>query len=242
MPTPLDDVCCANLPVEALPHLAALRARPDLRIHLEGGQAWAFWPAGEPEVTPALLGISGAELFARRGGSWYRSGQHLPAFDVPAADEARPIAHVLYPAPVQAAKAPERVAGPLRIALLREDRPRSATALRCGLAELGRWADTATSHHLAGLEAAVCAGRALLRGQRLPPLVGAERFWGRAVLVPLGFRPGPALPEDVLSAALGLAANEVALLSAEGAEVVPGSAFGPVSRAGVRLALRKGAP
>src|SRR5438270_921714 len=99
MPTLLD-VCCARFPLEALAHLASLRARPDLRITFHAGRAWAFWPAGEVEVTRTILALSGAELFAQREGLWYAPGQHLPTFGVPGPDEARPIASVLFPAPL----------------------------------------------------------------------------------------------------------------------------------------------
>jgi hypothetical protein len=84
------------------------------------------------------------------------------------------------------------------------------------------------------LVAARCEGAALLRG-RLPALVG-ERFWGKRVLVPAGRRPDPAVGEDVLAAALRLG-EDVALLTDAGADVFPRDAFGPVSRAAVRLAL-----
>jgi hypothetical protein len=242
MPTPLDEVCAATLPSESLSSFGELRARRDLLVLVRAERAWAFWPAGDADVTRAVLALTGAQLFARREGLWYRLGQHLPAFDVPAPDEARPIANVLFPAPLQPEGPPQRISDKVGARLVRDDRPRPATALRCVLAELGRWADSATSYQLAGLQAAVRGGQALVRGARLPALAAAERFWGQTVLVPLGFRAEPALGEAVLSAALGLAAGEVAIWGAEGAEVVAGSAFAPVTRAGVRLALREGTP
>jgi hypothetical protein len=134
----------------------------------------------------------------------------------------------------------------VRLGLAREGRERPATALCCPLAELDRWAEGATARRLTTLEAAYCpapggAARVLLLGERLPPLAGGERFWGRAVLAPLGWRPEPALGEAALRAALGLKDEEIALLRPEGVEVVPRAAFRPLTRAGIRLALREGA-
>jgi hypothetical protein len=95
---------------------------------------------------------------------------------------------------------------------------------------------------LAGLRAALGEGEVLVLGERLPPLLGGQRYWGRDVLVPLGQRPEPALAEGVLRAALQLGPDEVALLSPEGIEVVPRTALGPVTRAGVRLASGRDVP
>ncbi len=242
MPTPLDDVCAASFPPGALAHLAALRARPDVRIASQGEQTWAFWPAGEADVARCVLALGGARLFVRREGLWHAFGQHLPTFDVPDLEKTMPLANVLFPSPLSPEEVGERCWPALPLRLVRDDRPQPATALQCSRAELGRWADGATTYQFGALEAALCGECVLLRGTRLPPLPGAERLWGNAVLLPLGWRPEPALPEGALAAALGLAEGEVALLSYEGAEVVPAGAFGPVSRAGVRLALREVAP
>jgi hypothetical protein len=79
----------------------------------------------------------------------------------------------------------------------------------------------------------------LLRGPALPGTLDGERFWGDSVLIPLGRRPEPDLPESVLAAALELCDGAVAMVAADGVEVVPGAAVGPVSRAGVRLLKRE---
>jgi hypothetical protein len=79
----------------------------------------------------------------------------------------------------------------------------------------------------------------LLRGERLPPLSCGTRWWGRSILAPLGFRPEPDLDEDILGETLGLNDGDVVLLTEAGAERIPRAAFGPVSRAGVRLASRE---
>jgi hypothetical protein len=77
----------------------------------------------------------------------------------------------------------------------------------------------------------------LLLGNHLPPLPGAERFWGARVLIPLGYRPEPALLESALLEVLHLMADELAVWTLDGAEVLPRSALQPLTRSAVRLAL-----
>jgi hypothetical protein len=238
MSAPLSDTGCARLPAGALPWLAPLRARAGLRVLLRDEEAWLYWPAGDAELARTVLALEGAELFARRGGQWFGPGRHLPSFDVPPPDEARPLSAVLSPEPVEPIPCPSapRQAAPLR--LVPCDVVRPCTALRVGLSELERWADRATSQQMAGLVAACDGDRVLLRGAHIPPLPG-ERFWGQRVLLPVGWRAEPGLPEAVLAAALRLGPDELATVGHEGAEVIAGSAFAPVTRAGVRLAARE---
>jgi hypothetical protein len=242
MASPLDDVCCARLPAAALAHLGPLRVRTDVRVLARGEELWLRWPAGDEDVLHRVLAVRGAELFARRDGLWYLPGHRLPTFGVP--DELpQTFLHLLAPEPVtpEAGAPPIR---PVRLALARDDTSRPAAALCCDLAGLDRWAEGATARRLAELEAAYCAApggpRVLLRGERLPPLPAGERFWGRTVLAPLGWRPEPALGEAALRDALGMRPDEIALLRQEGVEVVPRGAFRPLTRAGIRLALREG--
>jgi hypothetical protein len=245
MNAPLDDVCLASLPAAALPLLADLRVRPDVRVTFTEGRAWVRWEPGDGAVVQRVLAVRGADVFARRGGLWYRPGRSLPAFGIPADEGARPLLHVLSPAPVRAEEVTPQPR-PVRLGMVRDDWPRPAAALDCPLGELGRWADRATSRQLAALEAAIAdpaqgpgGPRVLLLGARLPPLADGVRYWGATVLVPLGFRPQPALPEGALREALGLGPGEWALLHEDGAEVMPRAAFRPVTRAGVRRALRE---
>jgi hypothetical protein len=243
MASPLDDVCCARLPAAALAHLGPLRVRTDVRVLAQGGELWLRWPAGDEEVLHRALAVRGAEVFARRDGSWYAPGRSLPTFGVP--DELpQTLLHLLSPEPVTP-KAGAPAVRPVRLTLARDDTVRPAAALCCALADLDRWAEGATARRLAALEAAHCPApggpRVLLLGERLPPLPAGERFWGRSVLAPLGWRPEPALGEAALRAALDLQDDEIALLTPEGVEVVPRSAFRPLTRAGIRLALREGA-
>ena len=64
----------------------------------------------------------------------------------------------------------------------------------------------------------------MLLGQRLPTISEGEKFWGNRVLVPLGFRPAPALSESALLGALGV--DEGDLLALRQPEPVAGPAGG----------------
>jgi MoxR-vWA-beta-propeller ternary system domain bpX2 len=234
----LDDVCCACLPATAVPLLGDLRTLTSLRARLVGERLWLRWEAGDEEVLRRLIPIHGIELFAWRNGLWYRPGQHLPVFDVPADEDGQSLAHFLAPAPVQPEQE-EATFAPLELRIVRDNRPRPAAALCCTLVDLRQWADQATSRQLACLQAALHGSRVLLMGQPLPPLPEAERFWGKTILTPLGWRPEPALTEIALGEALGLAAGEIALLGHDGVEVLPRAALTPLTRAGARLAGRE---
>jgi hypothetical protein len=236
MTASLADTCCARLPRQALPWLAPLRACTELRVLLRGDEAWLYWPAGDSELARTLLALDGAELFARRDGQWFAPGRHLPCFDVPPPDEARALGGVLAPIPVEpVGPAPCRCA-PVALRLVPCERHRPCTLLRVSLADLGRWADHATSGQLAALLAARDLDRVLLRGPALPALPG-ERFWGQRVLLPAGWRAEPELPEAVLATVLRLEPDDLGLLTQQGAEVIPLTAFAPLTRAGVRRAV-----
>src|SRR5262249_55019067 len=89
---------------------------------------------------------------------------------------------------------------------------------------------------LTAVRAARCGDRLLLRGDRLPAIPAAERFWGGRVLVPLGFRVEPDLPETAIRAAAGGSLNEMLILTADGAGAGREEGFAPLTRAGARLA------
>jgi hypothetical protein len=238
MTTPLDEISCARLPLAALPGLAGLRCLPGVSVLLQEEYAWVRWPAGDMRVLRHLLPLTGVELFERRAGLWYRAGQRLPTFDIPADAEDRPLESVLFPAPVQPEPPPVLCLRREVLRLVRDERPRPVSGLRCTLPALARWAETATSTQLSAVRAARSGERILLLGRPLPVLPGGQRLWGERLLLPLGYRPEPALPEPALLEALAVDADTLVVLDADGAEVVPRGVFEPLTRAGVRLLVR----
>jgi hypothetical protein len=267
MAVPLDEVCCASLPLASLPVLAELRCEPGVVVRLDGERAWVCWPPAEERVLRRVLPVAGVELYLVRGGSWYRHGHRVPSFHLPVEGEMVPLYQVLTPAPFQAEPPSAAPLPPHRLRLVRDDRPRTTTALACALADLARWAETATTAQLASIQGTRCGSRVLLLGQRLPALTSGgvdprvhstsggvdprrpdrrdepggsseegQRFWGTRLLVPLGLRVEPALPEPVLLDALRVSEQELLVLDPRGGEVIPQDAFRPLKRAGVRRA------
>jgi hypothetical protein len=233
----LNEVSCASLPVAGLPSLADIRCVQGVQAAIVGDRAWLRWPPGAPEVLLRVLPVSGAELYIEREGCWYRFGSRLPAPGWPAHAAPRPL-HVLL-TPVLAEPEPISTTPLSRclFRLKRDPRPHPATALRCNLQALAAWAEHATTAGLNAL-AGVCSGDAVvLRGDKLPVLPGSQRYWGERVLVPLGYRPDPALADSALLTALDADNEMLALLDVDGVELLPLHAFESLTRAGVRMAL-----
>jgi len=246
---------CASIPARELPVLADLRRWPGARVSIVGDRAWVCWdPADEPlgqVLIERLLPLSGAELFARREGRWYRPGEHLPAFGVPVVDgsEGVPLDRAVRPRPMSAAPPANAPVVPVSLRLVRDDRhpPRPAAAVWCALDRLADWAQWQTSARTAALTGAWLPGASggpedaevlVLGGPgMLPAALGGVRFWGVNVLVPLGFRADPELAEPAARAVVGAGPDELVVLNDEGHERISRSAFRPLGLAGIRLAM-----
>jgi hypothetical protein len=187
-----------------------------------------------------MLPVRGVELYAPLNGQWCRHGHHLPAFDFPAQLEYRPLHQVLTPAPVEPLDAALPEHQPVLLTLVEDSRSRRTTALICDHSQLALWADTVTSGRLASLRAATCRGRVLLLGERLPLIPNSERYWGERVLVPLGRRLEPELPESALCAAMELSEHDLLVLRESGAERILGAHLRPLTRAAIKLACQEG--
>jgi hypothetical protein len=231
-----DSVTCASLPVDALPLLAPLRCDPGVSVALHSGRLWVRFDAGTDRVLRTLLPLSHIDLFVAREGVWHRYGQSLPAFDFPHDAHFQALHQAIFPAPVQPAPAGVAPVTPLRLTLRRDDRSRPTTAMLCPLAALQEWADTVSTPRLDRLHGVTRGTEILVIGANLPALTDGERFWGRLMLVPLGFCPHPDLPEADLREAAGVAVEELLVLRHECAMAVPRTALGRLSRAALRLA------
>lgn len=230
------EVTAARLPADALGALAAVRGRAGVRVRLVGDLAWVTWPAGAADVVRCLRPARGVAFFAERDGAWFRLGRRVPTADRPPDDPGQPLDAVLVPGRVSPTLPAAGRLAPVRVGVVRGGPVRPATALRCRLADLLPWAESATTAELAAVTAARCGEVALLRGEKLPTVRDAVRFWGANLLVPLGYRVEPDLPPEAVRAAAGAAADELLVLDEAGAEAVPEAAFAPLTRAGVRLA------
>jgi hypothetical protein len=215
------------------------------------------WQAGSSAMLEVLarriLPVKGAELFTERDGRWYRLGEPLPAFDVPIDDQSQsvPLERIVVPEKLSAER-PEKAQFcplPLRLVRDRQTAARPATALSCSLAALATWAEQATSWQLSRLQAAWSGTAALDQGDAMALAVGSPgdlpllplgtRYWGNGLLVPLGYRVDPELPEAALRKVLEAAAEDLVLLDDDGFELIAPSALKPLTRGAIRLALAR---
>jgi MoxR-vWA-beta-propeller ternary system domain bpX2 len=234
----LEQICLARMPAAALAALAEMRTTPGVEVARDGDWAWIRWQAGEEAVLRRLLPVFGVQLYEQRDGRWHQAGCCLPAFEVPARLEYRPLLEEVTPARVTGRPPPALSAQPVVLRLVADDVMRPTTAMECRLQDFARWMDDVPAARLQHLRAAHCCGRLLVRGERLPLLVDSDRFWGKRVLVPLGSRLDPALPESAYHEALGVEASETLLFRHDFCEIIPGESFSAVTRAGVRQLLR----
>lgn len=242
MPSPLDDICCARLPVASLAGLAEIRCANGVEVIPDGGACWLRWPGGGDDVLRRVLPLPGVILYVLRDTRWYRFGSRLPADGPPENAPAQRLDRLIMPGRVEPIEPAAAAWQPIALHLVRDDVPRATSAVQCPLAVLEAWADQASSARLGTLKAAIAGAAVLLVGARLPLLPESTRFWGRRVLVPLGFRPEPALPESALADVLHLGGEDTALLRGDGVDVIPARALQPLTRAGVRLACRERGP
>jgi hypothetical protein len=247
------DVRRARIPVGDLPVLAELRGRGSVRVLIAGAVAWVCWEPGSDPMQAILvrriLPLPGAVLYAERGGCWYRLAEHLPCFDVPKGDGSDwpSLERTIVPAPVKAARERGRSHDPIQLRLVRDPAmpARPASALRCTPEALAAWAERATSAELGSVKGAWkrpvapdgSSAVVLVTGPigSLPALEEGVRFWGKELLIPLGFRALPDLPPSAIRRAAGATNEEVAVLDEDGLELIPEAIFKPVSRAAVRL-------
>jgi len=232
----LDDVCCACVPMSALAALAELRCAAGVEAAVAGERAWLRWRPGDDEVLRRVLPLAGVQLYRHDHGHWFRAGGHLPVFDVPEKLGYRPLYQELVPAPVAAATPHQLAQKPVHLTLAKDSRPRPTTAMRGHLLDVARWAEDMPRARLTAIRAAQCDVQVFLLGTSLPLLPSSERYWGDLLLVPLGCRPEPDLPEQAIRAALAVREDELLVLSVGRVEVIPQSAFQPLTRAGLRLA------
>ena len=239
MASPFDHVGAAFLPADGLAALAAVRVRGDVSIVTAGPNAWVTWPPGVEQVWRRLLAVRGAEFFEHRDGHWYPLGQSLPRFDLPPRGEPRRLDAVLFPSPLQAAPPGEFQGVSVALRLAPSDIARPTVAIRVTIANLIPWAEQAPAADLSACRAARCDERIILRGDKLPAVKDAERFWGGRVWLPLGFRAEPDLPETATRAAAEVSLGEILLITHAGAEAIPEQAFEPLTRSSARLLARQ---
>jgi len=246
---PFKDVCCASLPAHALPQLAGLRTVTGVEALVQHDQAWVRWQAGDLETLRIIWPADSVRLFQERDGLWFEFGKHLPTLDVPLKGY-QPLHRVLIPTNPTRKRGTDKedhatlphTSEKVPLTLIADDQPQPTTALRCDIASLAQWSDTAPTSRLADLQAACKGNRVLLRGRRLPMLPNSRRYWGDSVLIPLGFRTAPWLPEADVRRLVEARDNELVVVEERSIEIVRQTAFAPLKRASVRRAVMEPRP
>ncbi len=251
------DVRCARIATADLSALADLRRERGIRVAVDGPIAWVFWndDSGETGVTrrvllERLLPLAGVEVFVHREGAWYRPGAHLPSFDVPVieCESWTFLDRAILPGAVPIATASAEPARPVGLRIVRDGRgvARRASALRCRLRDLARWANLAPTVRIESLLGAWCPidgdpgaveTLVIARNASLPEISDGLRYWGESVLIPIGFRTDPELAESSIREVVGAVADELVILDEAGPESIPREAFRPLRRAGIRTAM-----
>ena len=224
----------ARIPAQALTLLGSLRTYASVQVRVEQTRAWVRWDEAGFEILRALLPVRGAEFFERLEARWHLCGHSLPAFDVPQ-DGFVPLASVLTPAPILTRPSETDPLPRVVLALRRSEVIHETSAMLTTPKALAEWADMATEAEIASVSAARSGELVLLMGDRLPVAPG-ERYWGVRLLFPLGWAPDPNLPESALLEALGVEAQELALVRRGAVEVIPRDVLRPLTRASARLA------
>jgi hypothetical protein len=237
----LSDASCASFPWLHVAALGPLRNLPDVTLARVDDRAWVRWQVGNERVLQQILPLPDAVLFIYRDAHWYRFGHQLPAFDVPVSAEYQPLHQVLTPSSFQTQGPANLKCEPTMLVIVSDDRERPTTAALCALGPLIHWIERVPTARLKGIQAAHCENQVLLLGDRIPLLPESARFWGSEVLIPLGYRPDPFLPERALRDVLAASEDQVILWDRDGVERIDRRAFAPLSRAGVRLVAQLGA-
>lgn len=230
MQATLKDASLACIPAQALASLVDLRNVADILVGRTDDEIWVRWQQGDARVALTLLAVSGARLFVETEAGNVLVGTRLSAACAEPAAEMQPLCQVLTPAPFQVGP-PTFLASKASLELVRDTRPRAATALECSAAAFARWSAAASRARLGALQAACCRGRLLILGRNLPLIVDGDRFWGESVLAPLGWRVKPELEEDLIRAVCGVVADEVLVIRESRFEAVPRAAFATPSKA-----------
>lgn len=239
---PLLVLSAAHIPINGMPMLGAVRHQPDVTVQLDGVGAWVRWPAGRLDVVRCLIPITGAVFYRRTGNDWYRFRSRLPASEGPPEADGIPVASVLFPDRIDPLPPPASKLPTVTLTIVRGGAIRPATALLASILELGTLIDTATTRELGAMQGAIDGDRVILLGRNLPPVRNAVRFWGDDLLVPLGFRVEPFLPDEIIRAVAGAGNDDRIVFHESGLEIVPRSAFQPLTRPMLRLALEHRTP
>ncbi|MCP3915296.1 MAG: hypothetical protein GY711_07055 [bacterium] len=217
-------------------YLAALRGIASVEVLETPGELWVRGPQADAESDPRLLVVPWRSRYRIIDtGEIVPAGRRVPCGSLPTGAWS-PLVREVRPVP-QIASLSGRIGAAVTLRIAASTDVREGTCLSLPFASFSRWAELAPAVRLERLEFALSSGgRALVRGEPLPPLPGELYYeWGR-VLLPCGWACSPAVDPVVLEAVLCLQAGELARLRPSGSfERIPTSAFVRARRSAVRL-------
>ncbi len=231
----MEHVCLACIPKSELGSLAAIRCTPGITAALDDNRAWISWRKGQEDVLTCLLSIPEVQLYEDRDGVRFALGSHLPAFHLPDNLNYVQLANLIFPQAMKPVGISSLPIQRLSLDLVPESKPQPTSALLTSIANVALWADSVSQVRLEKLRGAYKEEEIILFGENLPPFPESELFWGYRLLVPLGYRISPKLPESAYCQALELSADEVLLFRHQKKEIITRSALDPLSRASLHL-------
>jgi len=228
-----------RLPLVSAPAAAALRLRAGVTAAEQGEWVWLRGEDLDDELDLELRKLPGAVRYVTGASDTVTEiGRRLPSGELP--DDVRwaPLSTWAEVKPQPAAlggELPGRAS--LRIKRVATEHP--ANVLVTTVAASAEYATSAPLVRLRPLRVAASSdGRAILRGDPLPPIPGRRYAEREGIAAPCGFRFAPALEPAVLRRLLGISPDDLALFHEDGSyERVDASSFARASRGTARATL-----
>jgi hypothetical protein len=228
-----------RLPLASAAAAAALRLRTGISAAEQGQWLWLRGEDLDDALDLELRKLPGAVRYLTGpAGTVTEIGRRLPGGELP--DDVRwvPLSAWAEVKPQPAALGGEPpVRASLRLERVAVEQP--ATVLVTTAAAFAEYADSAPLIRLRPLRiAAASDGRAILRGEPLPPLPGRRYAEREGIAVPCGFGFSPALEPAVLRELLDTTPDDLALFHEDGSyERVAAASFARASRGTARATL-----
>ena len=218
--------------------LSPLRLEPELQIAETKSSLWLRGPAGQDALDAKLAALPACERFELIGADQLRLvDQRVPAHKLPMVSWQSLSAWLQVALPASAL--PGNLQPGIRLRLIRSSAEREPEVLFTTLDELRGFCGNAPQIRLDPLQfAADDKGHVLVRGHPLPPLPGKRFVLRGGVAVAAGYEWSPAVSDDVVARALGVAAGALVLWNAD--ETVwrlHAEQFVPLTRSAIRATV-----
>ena len=224
-----------RLPAASAHAVGLLRLRPGILVTEAGDWLWLRGDGLDDELDLELRKVPGAVRFTVGDDDAVTEfGRRLPA-DVLPGSQWSELSAWLAPFP-QPAALPGVLSAKAPLSIVRGAVELPATVLVTTVIAVAEYATSAAAVRLNRLQLAAAAdGRAVLRGDPLPPLPGRRYADEDGVAVPCGFALVPQLGAAALRALLGLGDGDLALFHEDGTyEHVAASSFTRATRGAAR--------